>query len=229
MEDIAPSLLEKIKNDFKKAYTNDSTIQNLLKNVDKSSNYSVANEFAIRVGELFAQSFKRNLSSDVLPNGKMYYNIAKTILNDTLRENHTIVTDFTKVIQLNINEKLKIGINYINPLVDQERIDGFINRIANEDIFDEIAWILDEPIVNYSQSVVDDVIKANADFHSKAGLKPMIVRRMAGNCCDWCKQQAGTYIYPNVPRDVYRRHQRCRCTVEYISNGNVKALPGARK
>ena len=109
MEDIAPSLLEQIKKDFKKAYSDDSTIQRLLKNVDKSTSYSVANEFAIRVGELFAQSFKRNLSSKVLPNGKMYYNIAKTILEDTLNENHSIVTDFTKVVQLNINSKFKIG------------------------------------------------------------------------------------------------------------------------
>ena len=44
-----------------------------------------------------------------------------------------------------------------------------------------------------------------------------IVRKIAGNCCDWCKSLAGTYSYPNnVPNDVYRRHQRCRCTVDYM-------------
>ena len=52
-------------------------------------------------------------------------------------------------------------------------------------------------------------------MHHKLGLKPKIVRRESGDCCEWCKQVEGVYEYPNVPRDVYRRHRYCRCTVEY--------------
>ena len=29
----------------------------------------------------------------------------------------------------------------------------------------------------------------------------------------------GEYEYPDVPKDVYRRHENCDCTVEYISAG----------
>lgn len=45
---------------------------------------------------------------------------------------------------------------------------------------------------------------------------------MAGNCCEWCRNLAGSYTYPDgVPHDVYRRHQRCRCAVDY-NPGNGK-------
>lgn len=70
-------------------------------------------------------------------------------------------------------------------------------------------------MVNFSQSVVDDTVKANADFQYKAGLKPKIIRTEAGNCCDWCKGLAGVYAYPDVLKDVYRRHRFCWCTVDY--------------
>ena len=74
---------------------------------------------------------------------------------------------------------------------------------------------MDEPVKNFSQSIVDDAIRTNAEFHSKAGMSPKIIRKLAGGCCNWCRTVAGTYTYPDVPKDVYRRHQRCRCTVDY--------------
>ena len=33
--------------------------------------------------------------------------------------------------------------------------------------------------------------------------------------CKRCSSLAGVYEYPDVPEDVYRRHENCRCTVEY--------------
>ena len=45
---------------------------------------------------------------------------------------------------------------------------------------------------------------------------------MVGGCCDWCRSLAGTYSYPNVPPDVYKRHRNCRCTVDYYPTGKGK-------
>lgn len=79
------------------------------------------------------------------------------------------------------------------------------------------------PIINFSQSIVTDFIRENAEFQSKAGLPSVIVRKLAGGCCDWCRSLAGTYTYPdNVPKDVYRRHQRCRCTVDFHPSDSRK-------
>ena len=69
---------------------------------------------------------------------------------------------------------------------------------------------------------MDDSIKGNAEFHGKAGMTPKIVRKSTGSCCEWCTNIAGAYDYPNVPKDVYRRHGRCRCTVDYVPNNGKK-------
>ena len=47
------------------------------------------------------------------------------------------------------------------------------------------------------------------------GLRPRVIRRVVANCCRWCGKLAGTYTYPDVPQEVYQRHEYCRCTVEY--------------
>lgn len=62
---------------------------------------------------------------------------------------------------------------------------------------------------------MDDTIKANAEFHYKARLSPKIIRTSDGNCCDWCDGVVGEYKYPDVPKDVYRRHKNCGCEVNY--------------
>ena len=61
--------------------------------------YQQANEFAIEVGEILASVFQENLSSDILPNGRMYYNIAKKVVEPMMVNNHFVIADNTKVIQ----------------------------------------------------------------------------------------------------------------------------------
>ena len=69
---------------------------------------------------------------------------------------------------------------------------------------------------------MDDTVQKNADFHAKAGLRPKIIRRSSGHCCEWCNQVAGTYVYPDVPKDVFRRHDNCDCIVEYYPGDGKK-------
>ncbi len=45
----------------------------------------------------------------------------------------------------------------------------------------------------------------------------------AQGCCAWCSRIAGRYDYEDVRdkgNDVFRRHERCRCTVDYVCDGN---------
>lgn len=216
MEDVVPGLFGIIDSDFSKKLRSDTVIKDLYKKVrEGNATYKEANEFAIKVGELLAESFKNNLSSDVLPDGKMYYNIAKRIIEPMLKNNHELITSITDEVQARLNKIAGINIKPQTPKFNKEKANGIIDRISSEEDFGEIAWILDEPVITFSQSIVDDAIKANAEFHGKSGLTPKIIRRVAGDCCEWCREVSGTYIYPEVPEDVYRRHQRCRCTVVY--------------
>lgn len=224
MKDITPDLLERIKKDFERQISSNSKISDLIGKLDKgTATYLDANEYSIEIGRTLANVLGKNISSDVLPNGKMYYNIANRIINDTLSRNHDIIADYAAKTQKALNTKAKIGLKVVKPVLNQDRIDGIVNRASSEDRFDNVKWILDEPIVNFSQSIVDDSIRENADIHYQKGLTPRIIRKESGKCCKWCRSIAGIYAYPDVPKDVYRRHQNCRCTVDYYpGDGKVQ-------
>lgn len=215
--DIVPELLEKIKEDFFKAAETNAELERLLLLLQNGeATFLDAHEFSTILGKLIAKSLKDNISSAVLPEGKMHYNIAERVLNDILGTNHNMVSSYSDRVQNILNQKADIFLNSIKPKINQDRIDGMINRLSYEANFDDVAWMLDEPVVNFSNNVVDKFIKANAEFQYKAGLSAKIIRTSTGNCCEWCNAIAGTYTYPKVPKDLYRRHKNCDCVVEYF-------------
>lgn len=215
--DIVPELLDKIKKDFFKAAESNAELERLLLLLQNGeATFLDAHEFSTILGKLIAKSLKENISSAVLPEGKMHYNIAERILNDILGTNHNMVSSYSDRVQTILNQKADIFLNSIKPKINQDRINGMINRLSYEENFDDVAWMIDEPVVNFSNNVVDKFIKANAEFQFKAGLSAKIIRTSTGNCCEWCDAIAGTYTYPNVPQDLYRRHNNCDCVVEYF-------------
>lgn len=217
MEDIAPALLEKILEDFSGGVEKSEVVQRFYDLLDAGkADYEAAASAAKEIGEALADSFQKNLSSDVLPDGKMYYNIAQRVVGTPLTRDYNAVADIAESTQECLNKNAGIGIKAIRPELKQDRIDGIVNRVSNTENFEDIRWILDAPVRNFTQSIIDDAVKANADFQSDAGLHPKIVRKASGSCCKWCRALAGSYDYPeDTPDDVFRRHDNCNCTVSY--------------
>lgn len=215
VKDIVPDLLEAIQNEYRNSKNKSDTLQKLIETLKKAkSDYSHAHEYSIQIGDLLVEAYKNNLIN--LPDNKMYFNIADRVLNPTMKEAFNDVSSYAADVQTELNHQAGLGIKGIKPDLNQDRIDGIVNRLAEADNFDDIKWILDEPIKNFCQSVVDDTVKKNVQFHRDLGLSPKITRKEVGNCCDWCKQIVGTYNYPNdVPDDIYKRHRYCRCEVLY--------------
>ena len=216
--DILPDLLKEVQDKFETSYGKSEVVRNAFAELKKKkATYATANDFALEVGDILAEALSSPVRGDKLPDGKMYYNIANRLLADTLGRNFELVSGYAGQVQEDLNRSANIGLQVQVPEINQDRIDGLVNRLSSEDEFSKVAWMLQEPIINFTQSIVDDIIKANADFHAKAGLTPKVVRKESGNCCKWCRAVVGVYNYPDVPKDVWRRHNRCRCTVEYLS------------
>lgn len=216
MNDIAPELLEKMQSAFKDNLDSNLKIRELYELVrGGKATYIDAEDFAYEVGSVLAKVFGENLSSAILPDGKMYYNIAERLLRPLLEENHSLVADVAARVQEALNQKAGIGIKAQSIPVNDDRIDGIINKVSSAEKYDDVAWVLDEPVKAFSQSVVDESLKANINFQGKAGLHPRVIRKAEHKCCEWCSRLEGEYDYPDVPHDVYRRHERCKCTVDY--------------
>ena len=120
-----------------------------------------------------------------------------------------------------------------------DRKQGIIDRLSDAESYDSIEWILENPVIeNLALSVVDAKQRANMEFQAEAGL-PATVRRTTEPDgvrsvkrgkktytykvpCNWCKSLAGVYTYPDVPKDVWRRHDNCYCTIKYTPKGGKR-------
>src|SRR5699024_7003285 len=199
--DVVPELLDKIERDFNKKIKESAKLKSLRKVIDSGrATYAQANEYAIEVGSILASVFGSHITSETLPDGHMYYNIADRILTPTLENNHKIVTGISAEVQEHLNKSVGLGIKGIESSINNHRIESIINRVTAEEIFDDVAWILQEPVINFTQTSVDETIKANVDFQGESGLNPKIIRTVHGHePCEWCQSMKGVYKYPKVP------------------------------
>ena len=70
---------------------------------------------------------------------------------------------------------------------------------------------------NMLNSQYDRNMKKGAETCASAGLKTYIIRDSGAGCCKWCDEVSGKFVYGTEPKDVYRRHDNCTCTVVYES------------
>ena len=215
MEDIAPQLLETLRSQFSSKVAANPKIRALEKKIAAgSATYEDAEDYSYLIGQTLADVFMDNLSSASLPDGRMYFNIAERVLRPLLEDDYDIVLKAATAVQTTLNQQANIGIKAQTVPINEDRIYGIVNKVAEAESFDAVKWVLEAPVVNFSMNVVDEVLRANVDFQGRAGLNPKVIRRAERNCCKWCSNLAGVYDYP-VGREVYQRHEWCRCTTDY--------------
>ena len=218
--DVVPVLNERIQTSFKSNVMKDRRIAQISKRIrDGTATFDDGHAYAERLGENLSRALVTNLTADTLPDGRLYYNIAKRTVTPALEENYNLTNEVAADIQKILDAQNGIGLNAVRADFPKERIQGLIDKMTADGITLESALVwLTEPIINNSEAFFDDFINSNARFRNNVGLKATITRKVAGNCCEWCAAMAGTYEYGSEPPDIYRRHEFCRCTVTYQSN-----------
>lgn len=218
MEDIVPSLLEKIEKDFRAKVDADNEMSRLFtKFADDKGTLHDVSLYARRLGDLLSMTLQENLTEDVLPDGKMYYNIADRILNPMMRQNFNLTMEQALTIQKLIDAKSGIGLEPISADFPESRVKQIIDSLTEDTEFEVIKARMGEPVANCSHSFADDFIKANALYREKAGMRTYLKRTLVGGACPYCVRLAGTFDYNNAPDDIYKRHDSCRCTVTFYS------------
>jgi transcriptional regulator with XRE-family HTH domain len=125
------------------------------------------------------------------------------------------INEIMSEIQKILDEETGIGLNAIRPNFPEGRIKGLIDKLTARGFPEDVERWLGEPIVNNSEAFADDFIRENAKFRADAGMKATITRKTAFKCCDYCAALAGSYIYGTEPKEIYSRHEFCRCIVTY--------------
>lgn len=220
MADIGAELLEKIRAEFQKTCKSDKYIQSVLKKIEGST--AKMEEVALlskQLGLRASQAIGAYVNAGALPDGKMYYNIADTILSGVLKDNYDIINSAAAECQKALDSQAGINIRPQQAEFPAERVQAVANAASVPDIAEEVMIRrMTSPTQNITESFYNDYVEANVKFRSDAGLDCYIIRNDHGGCCEWCSKLAGKYHYPeDVPKDVYRRHDNCGCTVTYLN------------
>lgn len=219
MVDVVPALNEAIKTDFQSNMAKDRKIAIVSKRIrDGTATFQDGHTYAERLGENLSRAFVNTMNADTLPDGKLYFNIAKRTVTPNLLDNYEFTNEVAADIQAQLDLESGIGLKAAKADFPESRIQGLIDKMTAEDLTleDALIW-LGEPIINNSEAFFDDFIKENARVRTELGLKTTITRTYMSGCCEWCANLAGVYDYSSVPDDIYRRHEFCRCTVTYQS------------
>ncbi|MBR2702797.1 MAG: hypothetical protein IKE47_01375, partial [Oscillospiraceae bacterium] len=174
--------------------------------------YKEAHDYALRVGTVTGQVLKKYQPEDLSE-----WDL-EDLIPGTLGLNHAMVATACTEAQKNLNFRAGVGIRPQVPKFDGNRAYGLVEAVKKRG---EIGPLFYDQVTNFSQNVVDQAIKDNADVQSGAGLHPKIVRTAEAHCCKWCDDLAGTYDYDDVRATgdpVWARHDNCRCLIEYVAD-----------
>lgn len=215
-KDVAPEMISSIQNRFQNSYQNSNTIQSLLKKVEAgTATYSEAYQYAQEVSKLTNSAYSKSVTSSTLPDGTMYYNIASRVIPETLEESYELVSSYSAQVQTSLNQSAGIGLKAKTASEDEDRISGIVDLASSAKNYSDVAQEVASTMENYTENIVDRTIEDNVDFQGSCGMTPKVTRIADSGCCEWCSALAGTYSYPTISRDVYRRHLNCHCTAIY--------------
>lgn len=139
-----------------------------------------------------------------------------------LRQNHREVNDIFAQVQEIIDRRNGLTLRPRQGEFPAERVQQFAHSLVDPTVEESvIRRRARSGTENITLSFHDDSVRENAKFRNDAGLTCYLDRQTDGKCCPWCSDAAGRYLYGTEPRDIYRRHDNCNCTVIF-ENGRQR-------
>jgi hypothetical protein len=211
------ALSDKIKSDLVKLSKSDKHLQSIIKRLESGkANLTDVDDFAQATGTVLKKVFEKSITES--PKAFTDEQLIAEILGDIFGDNYDLINSVAENIQKQLDKAAGIGIKPQRADFPSERIENLAKVTAQKDLTDKTALSeFTASVENINGSIFTDYVKTNADFRSKAGLKVYVIRSDHSKCCAWCSKLAGKYVYPDVPKDVWRRHKRCTCEITYVN------------
>jgi hypothetical protein len=211
------ALSDKIKSELVKLSKSDKHLQSIIKRLESgNANLSDVDDFAQATGAVLKKVFEKSISES----SKAFTDeqLIAEILGDIFGDNYELINSVAENIQKQLDKAAGIGIKPQRADFPSERIENLAKVTAQKDLTDKTSLSeFTASVENINGSIFTDYVKTNADFRSKAGLRVYVIRSDHSKCCAWCSKLAGKYVYPDVPKDVWRRHKRCTCEITYVN------------
>lgn len=185
---------------------------------DGTATYAIASEYAAHVGDALAVVLRQNAPLEDISEWDI-----EDLIPRSLGLDHELVTGACQRVQEVLNADAGVGIRFQPPIFDSDRAYGIVAELRDNPEFHNIERTFYDQLVNFSQNVVDESIRDNARVLSGAGIRSTVIRVAEFRACPWCREVAGRYDYEDVKatgNDVWRRHENCRCTIDYVTEYN---------
>lgn len=211
------ALSDKIKSDLIKLSKSNGHLQSIIKRLESgNANLSDVDYFAQATGAVLKKVFEKSITES--PKAFTDEQLIAEILGDIFGDNYELINSVAENIQKQLDKAAGIGIKPQRADFPSERIENLAKVTAQKDLTDKTALSeFTASVENINGSIFTDYVKTNADFRSKAGLRVYVIRSDHSKCCAWCSKLAGKYVYPDVPKDIWRRHKRCTCEITYVN------------
>ena len=218
MEDIGKELCERVREVFEQRNSSNAFLVRLKDEIARgTATMRDTSLYSQTLGINLRRAIREVVTPDELPDSTLYYNIAHSILEPLLRDTYEDVNAVCAEVQRKLDGEAGIHLAPQKADFPAERVRSAAGSASTRDTPAHGIEVLERTSENITAAFSDDYMKANADFRSRAGLDTYIERRDDGKCCEWCSKIAGRYSYPDkAPRDIFRRHDNCGCTVEYV-------------
>ncbi len=231
MEDIAPELYRKINADFTAAVRNDGTIKTLVtKGNSKPLTQKELTTISTRLGKHASDAFKKTLTVEALPDGKMYWNIADRTIRPVMEQIYN-TNNLLESNALRLKDKAAgVNIGVVKGADPTARINEIIQFTLDSKTAEELSNALNLPVTTTALDFNDDFMEANAELRDKMGFKQVITREYDGvglangrRPCNWCIGRSGTYYSYQEAKDAgaFERHTGCGCTIDWSTNDEV--------
>lgn len=223
MDKLTEELLEKVRQNFNKRCAGHPNIQRVEKSVlEGTADLLDVEMYSGSLGAQLANALIECIDFTEMPDGRLYYELARDLLCETLKTNYELVNaaaeEVLKILDAKVGYKLKAQ----KAKFPTDRVNKVAKSVCDPTVPQStIERRLTSPIENISESFYIAFVKENAEFRARSGIETHIVRKCDGNCCEWCAKLAGKYPYGEEPKDVYRRHDNCTCTVTF-ENGRQR-------
>lgn len=205
---------EQLQNALLSRLSSDEQIEKLAQKVDRpAATYADVAAYSERVGKICAEFAKQNLTARISAED------ADALIETVMKIGHKKVADAAYATQAIMNEQAGLGLASQRPRFHPSQSTNLAKHYRTEvrrKPADEVKKDVSDSIELFCRKVVDDSVKANANFQARVGLNPLIRRKAAPGCCKWCTNLGGQWDYGHEPKDVYRRHKHCACLVEFF-------------
>ncbi len=215
---------EKIVEEWKEVVKNDKKATELTnelynRKLNYRPTYEVASKLSVRLGEDLAQVLMKYAPEE----GNVWDIDIMNELPRWLGLEHREIVKACEQVQNAMNKEAGLGVKYQAPKFNADRAFGMVKELQEHENFADIADSFYDQFVNFSQNIVDDSIRDNADLLWRSGIPAQVIRQAEPKCCKWCTALAGVYNYvdvKNTGNDVWRRHENCRCTIDFVAVRN---------